>query len=274
MILRLQFRRNFFMNTSSFHYQTQDNLIFFTDTLNPNHPYISETPRDHESLFFVTNGTLLYEEGTHSQIIDQGQVGYIRRGSIDKSSAYHCDQVSYIAVNFCIDKENPVPTLPFRTLCSDGTAYPYENLFSQALHYFLLKSPGYLPICSGLLLQIIGFLYNEHTISPDTLQKMQKIRNSMDYLKEHYDEPELKISTLSQIENMSEKHFRRIFIDVYKKTPYAYLQEFRISKAEILLLNTTKSISDIAFQCGFSDIYSFSHCFKNHVGVSPANFRS
>ena len=95
----------------------------------------------------------------------------------------------------------------------------------------------------------------------------------MEYLKEHYDDPELKISTLAQIENMSEKHFRRIFFDVYKKTPYAFLQEFRINKAEILLLNTAKSISDIAFQCGFSDIYSFSHCFKKHTGLSPTDYK-
>lgn len=261
------------MSTSLFHCQLPDNTIFFTDTLSKDHPYISAIPRDHESLFFVTNGTLLYEEGTHRQIIDQGQVGYIRRGSIDKSSAYRCEQVSYIAVNFFIDKKNLTPTLPFRTLCSSGSAYPYENLFSQALHYFLLKSPGYLAICNGLLLQIIGFLYNEHTIPSADFQKMQKIRNSMEYLKEHYDDPELKISTLAQIENMSEKHFRRIFFDVYKKTPYAFLQEFRINKAEILLLNTAKSISDIAFQCGFSDIYSFSHCFKKHTGLSPTDYK-
>ena len=95
----------------------------------------------------------------------------------------------------------------------------------------------------------------------------------MEYLKKNYGDPDFKISNLAAVVNMSEKHFRRIFLDVYKKTPYLFSQEFRINKAEILLLNTAKSISDIALQCGFSDVYSFSHSFKKHNGMSPSEYR-
>ena len=48
----------------------------------------------------------------------------------------------------------------------------------------------------------------------------------------------------------------------------------KINKAEILLLYTSKNISDIALQCGFCDIYSFSHCFKKHTGMSPREYRA
>ena len=47
----------------------------------------------------------------------------------------------------------------------------------------------------------------------------------------------------------------------------------QLNKAELLILNTAKKISDIAFQCGFSDVYSFSHCFKRNFGVSPKAYR-
>lgn len=106
------------------------------------------------------------------------------------------------------------------------------------------------------------------------IKKAKRIEKAVEYMKNHYDDPSFKISSLANIADMSEKHFRRIFFDVYNRTPFAYLQEFRISQAEILLQNTSKSISDIEIQCGFSDVYSFSHCFKKHIGISPNKYKS
>ena len=255
-----------------FNYQTGDNTIVFTDTLKTGSPYIAKLPRDHESIFFVTKGSLLYEKEDTKNIIEKGQIGYIQKGSIDKSSAYLCDEVSYIAINFGFDCDFSV--LPFKCLCSQGNLYEYEKLFQWALNCFDEKTPGYMTICNGITLQIIGYLYNEYKLDVGRLQKMQRIENAVDYIKKHYNDADFRISILADHVNMSEKHFRRIFLDVYKKTPYTFLQEFRISKAEILLLNTSKKISDIAFQCGFCDVYSFSHCFKKHVGRSPSKYRS
>ena len=264
------------MDSKIFCYNLSCDTTFFTDTLKTGKPYISKKPRDHESLFFVTKGGLLYEKQGKKEVVSKGQVGYISRGSVDISSPYLCDEVSYIAVSFCFDRQNPLPqkTLPFDTVYSQGVAYNYEKQFEQALNCFVSKSPGYITICNGMLLQIIGQLYNEHETGHDKFSKITKIENSIQYIKSNYSNPELKISKLALVANMSEKHFRRIFSEIYKKTPYAFLQEFRIDKAEILLLNTSKSISDIALQCGFSDVYSFSHCFKKHRKMSPRDYRT
>lgn len=259
-----------------FNYQLSDETIVFTDTLKKGSPYIAKTPRNHESIFFVTNGTLLYENGDMKEVIETGQVGYIARGSSDKSSAYLCDDVSYVAVNFSFDKGNylPTKTLPFKTLCSQGIVYNYEKLFKDALNHFTLKTPGYITICNGCIMQILGYLYNEYNTDIAKYTKMQRIEAGIQYLNKHYDSPELKISDLAEKAYMSEKHFRRVFFDIYNQTPYAYLQKIRINKAEILLLYTSKNISDIALQCGFCDIYSFSHCFKKHTGMSPREYRA
>lgn len=259
-----------------FNYQLFDNSIIFTDKLKKDSPYITKTPRNHESIFFVTNGTLLYENGNTREVIDKGQVGYIARGSSDKSSAYLCDDVSYIAVNFSIDNENylPAKTLPFKTLCSKGLVYNYEKLFKDVLNHYTLKTPGYITICNGLVMQIIGYLYNEHNTDVVKSAKIQRIEAGIQYLNKHYNSTELKISDLADKVYMSEKHFRRIFFDIYNQTPYTYLQKIRINKAEVLLLYTSKNISDVALQCGFGDIYTFSHCFKKHTGVSPSEYRA
>ncbi|MEE0946347.1 MAG: AraC family transcriptional regulator [Acutalibacteraceae bacterium] len=260
------------MEKQYLNYILDDTTVIFTDSLRKSKPYIANTQRNHESLFFVTNGSMLYEKDDISTIIPKGQVGYIERGSIDKSSPYNCEKVSYIAINFSFNEANHTPTLPFDALCSKGIINEYENLFNKALNHFLFKTPGYMTICNGIIAQIIGLLYNEHSTSFYDFQKAEKLKTSIEYVKNNYENPDLSVNQLAKISYLSEKHLRRLFLDVHKKTPYNYLQEFRINKAEIMLLNTSKSITDIAIQCGFSDIYSFSHCFKKHKGVSPSQY--
>ena len=50
------------MKDELFNYQLSDDTVIFTDTLKKDSPYISKKPRNHESLFFVTKGELLYEK--------------------------------------------------------------------------------------------------------------------------------------------------------------------------------------------------------------------
>lgn len=96
---------------------------------------------------------------------------------------------------------------------------------------------------------------------------------ALEYLNRNYHSPELKISELARLSNISEKHFRRLFFELYDKTPHKYLRDFRLSKARVLLMDSSRQISDIAIECGFSDVYSFSHCFKGCYGMSPRAYK-
>lgn len=263
------------MDEKIFNYQFSGNAVIFTDSIKTEKPCVFLRPRNHDSIFFVTKGSLLYEKENISEIINEGQVGYIAKGSVDKSSAYLCDEVSYIATNFNFDNDNSITDkdLPFNALCSKGLAYNYERLFNDALTVFLSQSPGYMTVFKGILMQIIGHLYNEFRVTDINNRKMKKIQIALEYLRVNYNCADFKIRELAEKTFMSEKNFRRLFFEVYKKNPYEFLQEYRINKAKILLLSTNKSISDIATECGFSDVYAFSHSFKRHIGLSPSKFR-
>lgn len=255
----------------------KNDAVFFEDSLKKDHPYIARKPRNHESLFFVKKGKLLYEKDELKAVVSEGQVGYIAKGSCDISGAYMCDEVSYIAVSFCIGAD-AFPTggnLPFQVLCSDGRLYyPYKSLFKRGLEESSLKDDGSHYIANGVLMEIIGFLYKERDLLQTDIKKYKRIEDAVEYMKSHSDDQNFQISELSLIAQMSEKNFRRIFKEVYGQTPYAFLQKHRVEKAEILLLNTDKSVLEIALLCGFSDVYSFSHSFKRHFGLSPQNYRA
>lgn len=65
------------------------------------------------------------------------------------------------------------------------------------------------------------------------------------------------------------KYFRKYF----HCTLSDYMRKIKIEKAVYLLMNTRKSITEIAFLCGFSDQSHFIRVFKAYVGFNPKRFR-
>jgi AraC-like DNA-binding protein len=68
-------------------------------------------------------------------------------------------------------------------------------------------------------------------------------------------------------------HFTRFFKDTTGMTFWQYLNNYKVSKAVNLLINTSDSISEIAFNSGFNSIKTFNRVFKQVKGCSPSEFR-
>jgi two-component system response regulator YesN len=52
-----------------------------------------------------------------------------------------------------------------------------------------------------------------------------------------------------------------------------WLNSCRLKTALARFNDTNKTISEIAYECGFNDPFIFSHVFKRHFGLSPRQFR-
>jgi AraC-like DNA-binding protein len=74
--------------------------------------------------------------------------------------------------------------------------------------------------------------------------------------------------------NISTQTFRRRLQNATGETPKAYIQAIQMERAITLLKqNQEFSISQIAQQCGFNDVSSFSHTFRRIYGCSPTRYR-
>lgn len=73
---------------------------------------------------------------------------------------------------------------------------------------------------------------------------------------------------------LSVPHFRRIFRRINGTSPGAVHRKAKIQKACEMLVYTSKNISEIAGELGFSNIHNFSRAFRNSTGVSPRTYRS
>ncbi len=109
-----------------------------------------------------------------------------------------------------------------------------------------------------------------HRKLSDETQRL--VRQAMAYIHEHYAEP-ISRTSLAQYVAFSEDYLTYCFRKELGVTPITYLNRFRVSRARQLLFETTKSITEIALDVGFSDSGYFSRVFRREVGMSPEAYR-
>lgn len=68
-------------------------------------------------------------------------------------------------------------------------------------------------------------------------------------------------------------HLNRICKNVTQKTATQVVNDFFVNEAQKLLLHTSLSISEVAYQLNFEDAAYFSRLFKKNTGSSPKEFR-
>ncbi len=100
-----------------------------------------------------------------------------------------------------------------------------------------------------------------------------RINRVLDHIEANLD-GELSLEVLARVANFSAYHFHRIFKGVVGETLNQFIQRRRVEKAASMLIgNPAKSITEIAFDCGFSGSAAFARSFKEAFGVSASEWR-
>jgi len=69
-------------------------------------------------------------------------------------------------------------------------------------------------------------------------------------------------------------HLASVFRRYYSENIGEYVQRLRVERASVLLNNLEMPLTEIAYECGFSDQSHFSRVFKRRTGLTPGAFRS
>jgi AraC-like DNA-binding protein len=104
---------------------------------------------------------------------------------------------------------------------------------------------------------------------PRTLRRLCRVR---DVIRDCFEQP-LTLEDLSLEADMSAWHFLRAFRSAFGETPHHFLTRLRIERAKELLTVTTRPVTEICLDVGFSSLGSFSTLFRRQVGVSPIEYR-
>jgi len=101
-----------------------------------------------------------------------------------------------------------------------------------------------------------------------------RINRVLDYIENNLDQ-DLSLDHLADIATFSRFHFHRIFRAMVGETLNQFIQRIRLEKAAAqLILNPKKSITEVAFDCGFSGSATFARAFREMFQMSASAWRS
>ena len=111
--------------------------------------------------------------------------------------------------------------------------------------------------------------------STDELENQEQIfiKNLNKVMEEFYSDHQIKISEISSKVAMSDRQLSRKLKSTVDMTPTEYLRKYRLERAKDLL-SKGETVTNTAFQVGFTSSSYFTSCFKAHVGVKPSEFTS
>lgn len=120
------------------------------------------------------------------------------------------------------------------------------------------------------LLLFLSRAYSEQQISVDS--KFMHLAQTIAFMQENF-QTEMKLQELASMSCLSVNSFLRYFKKALNTTPVEYLLNLRINAASQLLRTSAKSVTEIAFETGFSDSNYFTRVFKRIMHVKPTEYR-
>ncbi len=110
----------------------------------------------------------------------------------------------------------------------------------------------------------------------DNTEKPQRSAKRFDsilsYVNENFSDATLSVKKVADLFFYSEKYLSSLFVKNTGVKFTEHLNKLRVSHAIALLREKSGTVSQIAFQCGFSDPMYFSKVFKKVTGVAPSEF--
>jgi transcriptional regulator GlxA family with amidase domain len=91
---------------------------------------------------------------------------------------------------------------------------------------------------------------------------------------EHHICDSLPVSRIAQELGTSTRILERAFVAEVGKPPARFARELRLSYGRWLLEHSSKSVTQIALECSFSDASHFAKCFRRTFGYAPLDVRS
>ncbi len=244
-------------------------LLIYNDV---SYPFRTHWHEGIEIHYIVEGNATLQLNGKSTHVLHTGDCAIINEKEIHHGIAGKC---SYYCLIFS-QKFFEFKGVSFQTVINDPEVTKMildiiENYIDGDVSR-LLKVQGYSYLLFSHLAkhyiteQPVENLYFKHS------DKLNRINIAVEYINNNYNK-DISSSSLAEMLHLSEGYFSHLFRSTLGMTATSYITGVRLANAGKLLAKTQMSVTDIAFQCGFSDANYFSRVFKKEIGISPLEHR-
>ena len=243
-------------------------------------------------IYYVNGGKLIHHLGEHSATLSRGDVFILPPDQPHYIEAE--EKVDFYSLSFLPDfvasggEKTPLVRdfLSYLTSAAEERILPkitlsYDDMiFAEPIfHRTLSEHQGdragkseRIRSCVQLLLSLVASIYFEEKEGDLQPQENETyVRYCIEYMEHHFDE-DITLSRMVPLSAMSKSSFCSIFHAVTGTTFKAYLNRYRIRKAEEMLSAGEKT-GEVARLCGYRDPSTFYRNFQKIVGISPTEYR-
>lgn len=187
-----------------------------------------------------------------------------------------------VAYSLYVDREGACTVIEFDTVdtgekAKEGLYFTggEEELFATVknlLHYWRLRGPAYHSKCLSELYNLLTQISTVQSFADTLAGKYGLIHRSVQYIEKNYGNQDLYIPMLAKLSGMGETYYRSIFLSVFGISPTKYIQQYRVEKAKVRLVNAEGTVEEIALAVGFANASYFCKAFKAQTGLTPSEF--
>jgi AraC-like DNA-binding protein len=194
-----------------------------------------------------------------------------------KSIVVHFKEDSFGSGFFDLPESTRIASLLERSFRGIAVTGKTNELVAQKL-YQLLEKKG----CSRWLqlLDILNILSESkdlnyicnHAITGRNTAETIRMNQVINFVLGNF-KREISIAEVAGLTNMAENSFSRYFSQRTRKSFTSFVNEVRLNHASKLLIETTKSVTDICLECGYNNLSNFNRQFLKVYKKNPLGFR-
>jgi len=105
-----------------------------------------------------------------------------------------------------------------------------------------------------------------------TVKESERVNLIYNYVKENYNR-QISLDDVSKKITMNKESFCRFFKKTFRKSFFEFINEYKISMATKMLINTDLTASEIGYEVGYNNLSFFNRQFNKFVKMSPSKYR-
>ncbi len=230
--------------------------------------------------------------GDSNEVIDDYDLVLITSPDLEhvwEQNSCTSDNIREVTVQFHLDlgDDSLLSRKPFFTLrkmlleARKGLAFPLDaimRVYSMIDTLSTVKDGFYAVSQFMTILYELSKSQGARTLASSSFAKVgvesdsRRVLKVKNYIEKNYMD-EIRLSTLADIAGMSSSAFSRFFKLHTGRNLSDYIIDMRLGYASRMLVDTTKSISEICYNSGFNNLSNFNRIFKKKKKCSPSEFR-
>ncbi|MFS0726260.1 helix-turn-helix domain-containing protein [Paenibacillus sp. 1P07SE] len=239
----------------------------------PSQWQIAPSATAHHILLFVTSGSIRYQFGEDTRLLQKNDWVFIPIGTHRSATACPPHYHRMVSAHFQWKEasEPPFPLLlqqqEVKQLRPQNTEYVKQRfaalseLWSSRLPYYELQG-------QAIVLELLALMSRELDQSRHHPDKLHMVQHMQTYIETHYRE-RITLQQVADIIDRSPNYACHLFKQITGLGPIDYANQTRLNRARELLHQTDLTVAEVAHACGFTDPYYFSKLYKRVYGASP-----